>query len=213
MMHRAITLTLVCILTATAPKLAHAAKTSPSPEDSLDTPKPATVPSTEELERAGQVEMSVAPAEVGNKPQNPQAYYFRYRQSITVRGGIEQRFNDIGSPGSILSILYWFPRKDLRGIEGGADLQSDGSGTIHIASRNVVGKGRWRGFHKLGGGVRIVPSDQMVTFLRLKNWQLRMSGGVEYSISDPYTLRLDLDGTVSTERMAALLTFGVAWNW
>lgn len=213
MMHRAITLTLVCILTATAPILASAAKTSPSPEDSLDTPETTTVPSPEELERAGQVEISEPRSEAGGKSQTPQAYYFRYRQSITVRGGIEEKFNDIGSPGSILSVLYWFPRKDLRGIEGGADLQSDGSGTIHIASRNVIGKGRWRGFHKLGGGVRIVPSDQMVTFLRLKNWQLRMSGGVEYSISDPYTLRLDIDGTLSSERMAALVTLGVAWNW
>jgi len=212
MMHRAIILTLVCILTATTPIIASAAKTSPSPEDSLDAPEATTVPSPDEIERAGQVEMS-EPQSEGSKPQNTQAYYFRYRQSITVRGGIEEKFNDIGSPGSILSVLYWFPRKDLRGIEGGADLQSDGSGTIHIASRNVIGKGRWRGFHKLGGGVRIVPSDQMVTFLRLKNWQLRMSGGVEYSISDPYTLRLDLDGTASIERLAALLTLGVAWNW
>lgn len=212
-MHRAITLTLVYVLTVSAPTLARAAKTSPSPEKSLDSREDTTVPSPEELARAEQVEISEPPAQTAAQQTNTLSYYFRYRQSITVRGGLEERFNDTGSPGSVLSVLYWFPRRDLRGIEGGADLQSDGVGTIHIASRNVVGKGRWRGFHKLGGGVRIVPSDQLVTFLRLKNWQLRMSGGVECSISDPYSLRLDLDGTLSTERMAALLTLGVAWNW
>ncbi len=205
---------LAAMLAAILSTSAWAAKPAPSPEDSLDTPAaPPTAALPAELERARQVQVTQPPAELNTETAREQAYFFRFRQSITVRGGLEERFNDIGSPGSVLSVLYWFPRKDLRGIEAGADLQSSGNGTLHFASRSVVGNGRWRGFHKLGGGVRVVPTDQLVTFLRLKNWQLRMSGGVEYSLSDPYTLRLDLDGTISTELMAALITFGVAWNW
>lgn len=198
---------IACLVASNAAK---AAITQPSP-DEVTNESPSEPATEEEIARARELELSPAPEPKTEKLSD--RYFYKYHNAITVRGGIEERFNDLGTVGSVLSVLYWLPRRDFRGIEGGADLLSDGAGTFHLASRTLVGRGRWRAFHKIGGGVRIVPSDQLVTFLRLRNWQIRIGGGAEYTISDPISLRVDLEGTFTVEKLAGVLTLGASWSW
>lgn len=166
----------------------------------------------EEIERAGLVHITQPPPLKARAPEEAD-YFYRYRHSLTPRLGLEERFNELSNPGPVLGVLYWFPRHDLRGVEAGMDLNRDGEGVLHLASRNLVGDGKFRWFYKLGGGIRIVASDQMVTFLRLRNWLLRPGGGFEWTLSDPISLRFDLDGILSTERIAMNLTAGLSFSF
>lgn len=140
-------------------------------------------------------------------------YFFRYRHALSFRAGMEIAPSDLNNPGPLLGLMYWFPLQDLRGVEVGADLGRDGNGTLHAAYRHMLGNEKLRWFYKLGAGIRIVAKDQLVTFLRLSNWQFRASGGLEWTISDPLSFRADLDGIMASERPVIQVTIGLALAW
>jgi hypothetical protein len=192
----------------------HAATPKPNielSEESLQTPVSST-PSPEEVQRANQVRLREA--DPLSKVSTANDYFFRYRRAITLRAGSFHRLNNLPEPGGLISVLYWFPLKDLRGVELGADLvvhDQQESGTIHFASRHVYGNDRFRGFYKFGGGIRIVPDEQLVTFLKLANWQMRLGTGFEYAVLDPVSIRLDVESAVSTQFISLMATLGLAF--
>ncbi len=173
-------------------------------------PKPAegSTPTHEEAERAQTVFATPAPPLTAANAQDVD-YFFRYRNALTIRGGLE----DVESPGPVLGVLLLYSTQMLRSFEAGADLTRDGNGTLHFAIRHLLGREKVRWFYKYGAGIRIVASDQLVTFLRLKNWQLRVGGGFEWTLSDPLALRIDLEGIAGSEKLNALGTIGLAFAW
>lgn len=196
-------------VTLFVPTATFAAKTQPSPdftkEKNRDTPA-----TTDETDRAKLVHITPPPLTARRQLEDSE-YFYKFHHSISARAGAEESFSDIENPGPLFGFLYAFPLKDLRGVEAGVDLSRDGNGTLHFASRSFSGTERFRWFYKLGGGIRIVASDQLVTFLRLKNWQARLSGGFEFTVSDPVSLRVDVDSVFSIEGLKLLATLGAAF--
>ncbi|CAN5453323.1 hypothetical protein BH10BDE1_BH10BDE1_07280 [soil metagenome] len=170
-----------------------------------------SVASPDEIERAKLVHPS--PAEPIHLRPTENDYFYRYHRALSVRGGSEVALNDLENPGPTLGLLYWYPLRDQRGLEAGVDLSRDGFGTIHLGSRTVVGNERFRWFYKWGAGIRIVASDHLVTFVRPRNWQLRADGGFEVTLSDPISLRFDLDAIYGIERSVVDATLGLAFAW
>lgn len=191
------------------PSIAFAAKTPTAP-DLSEQKQPDAPPTVDELERAKSVNVTPAPP-LPPETADPDAYYHKYRQSLSLRAGPEWSFNNIQAPGLSLGILYAFPSKDRRGIEAGADLNPEGSGTLHIARRELVGNEKFRPFYKYGIGVQIIGSDQLVTFLRLKNWQLRGSGGFEWTTSETTSFRCEIEPILSTEKLKVIVAIGAVF--
>lgn len=188
---------------------AFAAKSPVAPD--LSDVKNTEVPATqEELDRAKIVHITEAPP-VPPRPAEASDYYYKFHNSVSLRAGAQLKLNDLGNPGVTLGLLYAYPLADLRGVEAGADLNSDATGTLHFSRREMVGNEKFRWFHKYGLGVRVVGSDQLVTFLRLRNWELRGGGGFEWTTFDPMSFRLDLESMLSTENIKFLATIGVAF--
>ncbi len=168
-------------------------------------------PSSEEIERANLVNVSNAEPVRRTDVQND--YFYRYRNSISVRSGAEVWLQDLKNPGPLLGVLYWFPLKELGSLEVGTDLARDGFGTIHAGLRSIVGFERFRWFYKWGFGIRVVASDQLVTFVRPRNWQLRAGGGLEVTLADPISLRFDLGAIYGFERSSVDATVGLSFAW
>lgn len=202
--------TLVIAAAISAPEFSQATKTRPSPED-IDQVESESEATPDEIHRARLLDLSPAPPLPPTKFQND--FVYKYRHTLAARAGVRARLSDPSNPDSLLSLLYWFPLRNLRGAEIGADLDGDGTGALHFAARWTIGDGKWRWLYKFGGGIRIVPSDQLVTFLRLKHWQARIGGGFEYLVSDPFGLRVDLEGLATTEYTACIATLGATWAW
>lgn len=140
-------------------------------------------------------------------------YFYRYHQAIALRAGGEVSLSDLQNPGPSMGILYCFPLRTLPSLEVGVDLSRDGFGTIHTGSRTVLGNEKFRWFYKWGAGIRIVASDQLVTFVRPRNWQLRAAGGFEVTLTDPVSFRVDLDAVYGFERSLVDATMGLAFAW
>lgn len=188
---------------------AWAAKTPTAP-DLSDAKHPDVPPTAEELERAKIVNITPAPP-IERQLLEPDAYYYKFRNSLSLRVGAEWTLSDLQNPGLGFGVLYAFPLNGLRGVEAGADVSADGNGTLHFARRNVIGNERFRWFYKYGAGVRIVGSDQLVTFLRLRNWQARLGGGFEITTSDPVSFRVDVESMIGTESVKAAATVGAVF--
>ncbi len=191
----------------------HTGMTStPPPVLDLSEPEEQSVPaSPEEIERANQVEITTPPP----LPQQAreQDYFYRYRQALTVRGGALIELNNVETLGSNFGFQYRFPFASSQRVEIGADLLNEGAGVLHASRFHFSDDSRMRWFHKYGIGIRIVPAQQLVTFLKLANWQARLGGGLEWTIADPFSFRMDLEATLSTEKLAALATVGAAYGW
>lgn len=180
-----------------------------STEIELDTKEDSSSQATpEEVERARTVHASPAPPVHFDSTRDAE-YFYRYRNALTIRGGMEEARD----PGPLLGFLYLFSTKNLRSFEAGADLIRDSNGVLHFSVFNLSGRDRFRWFHKYGLGIRVVAEDRLATFLRLKHWTLRAGGGFEYSLQDRMALRFDLEALASTQKLDAQGSVGLSFAW
>jgi hypothetical protein len=199
---------LVMFLLATSVSLA----ATPPPSPDLTEPKDNSLPATaEEIDRARQVELTEPPPRKQTLLESD--YFYHYRQALLVRGGVVMDLNKADTLGSDFGFQYRFPFKNSQRIEIGADLLNEGAGVLHAARFHFLDDSRMRWFYKYGLGIRVVPAQQLVTFLKLANWQGRIGGGLEWTIEDPFSIRFDLESTISTEKLTAISTIGVTYGW
>lgn len=217
MKKRGITNSILAVLSGVLISLtAQATPHAPSPNLSV-TKEVSAPPTEEEIERARSVNVSVPPASRRHGGAEADSFFFRYRKALAFRAGSNWSLSDLAHPGPVFGFMYWSPSEslteDFRGIETGADLNRDGTGTLHITYRGIEGRERFRWFYKIGGGIRIVPADQLVTFVRPRNWQARAGTGVEQTLWDGKSLRFDLESILSTEKSELLATLGLSFGW
>ena len=142
-------------------------------------------------------------------------FFYPFRKALTVRGGFIAATKEIDAKNtySIIGIQYLFPTRKLLSIEVGADLLSDGKGVLHGARRWEFSRGRTRPYFKGGAGVQVIPKEQLVTFLKLSNYQLRGAAGFEYSINTTQSARFEFELTAGTHVMQAIASFGYVFGW
>lgn len=192
---------------------AHAAKTLGSPdlddaENAVDRPE-----NEEEMRRTVDI---APPPPLPDGYEKRQEYFHKYHQALTAHIGLvyDTKAADVGT-GMLTRVgaQYLFQTKDRFALEGGADLLTDGSGSIQLAQRKIWGQSRFRPYIKAGAAVRIVPSDQLATFLKHENYQARFAGGFERLVKDPYGARVELELMVSARSQAASLLLGGVWSF
>lgn len=188
------------------------AVTSPPALDLSENEEPSTAATPEEINRSHQVELTQPPP-VRISTQESDDYYYHYRQALSLHGGLSANISDFQNPQSIIGFQYRFAYPENGRSEVGADLLTSGSGLLHASRFFFSEDGRFRFFYKYGVELRVIPSEELVTFLKLVNWRARIAGGLEWNAWNSVGLRLDLEAHIGTsERFLTLLT-GFAYSY
>jgi hypothetical protein len=143
-------------------------------------------------------------------------YFYRYRHGVFAYAGMladSQASADGSAALGLFGASWSFPTEELKIYEFGVDFLSDVTANAHFARRFDFSRSRLRPFATLGAGVRVVPSDQLVTFLRFQNYQLRASAGIEDTIWDPLNIRTEIQTSVSGHSVQAGLILGLNWGY
>jgi hypothetical protein len=150
-------------------------------------------------------------------PQYHTVFFYPYQCSMSPRLGALYDLKN-SSDGQqidyIVGFNYMFHSVTSRHIEIGADLFSIGLGRLHGGWRWIYQEhSRFRPFSKLALGLEYDGAEGLGSFLDFGNYQVIATGGLEYMIIDPASLRLDLDVTFSRDRLFTSLTIGYSWAW
>jgi hypothetical protein len=147
--------------------------------------------------------------------QDREDFFYRYRKALSIRAGLLAATKEIDAKNSytVMGVQYRFPTHNLLSFELGADLLSDRQGVLHVARRWEFSRTRNRPYFKGGLGVQVVSQEQLVTFLKLSNYQLRGAAGFEHSVNEKQSVRFELEIASSTNLIQALMTFGYVFGW
>ncbi len=190
-----------------------AANASPSP-DFFDTPVEEQPPTQEQLERGASVDIAPEP------PASPGAarkigYFHKYRHGLSGQINSVYDTREPADSGPLVrgSLNYLFNDDQLRSYEASVDLLSNGTGSLALARRWIFSRTRFRPFTKAGFAVIIDPNDQLATLLKVEHYQARASLGFEMLVSNPISLRLELEGAVGTTALQVIAGGGLVWAW
>ncbi len=189
-----------------------AAKETPIPN--LEDPPPSE--ENVEVDPAKRDAVVISPAPPERPDANRPSFFYRYRNGLSPMFGIAydtRASNDEPGILTVMAIRYLFASESLSSFEAGAELLSNGSGAFQIQKRIDYSRTKFRPYTSLGGGIRIVPKDEVATLLRYEHLQLRGSAGLEYFTTDPISARIDVTGIVTTKSPQAQLTLGATWAW
>jgi hypothetical protein len=190
-----------------------AANASPSP-DFIDVPAEEK-PMTQDQKALG-ASIDIAP----QPPASPDAvrkigYFHKYRQGLSaqINAVYDTREPAESKPLTRGSLNDLFSDDQLHFYEAGADLLSNGTGSLSLARRWIFARTRLRPFTKAGFAVVLDPNDELRTFLKVEHYQARASFGFERLISDPISVRFELEGAVGTTAVQVIAGVGLAWAW
>lgn len=140
-----------------------------------------------------------------------------YRKALTfgAGSGYDTAEAEESEPGVVhlLSAQYLFGRPDRTLWEGGANLLSDGSGSLHVSRRFIYSQSRLRPYSKIGVGIRIAPEDKLVTVLEFEHYQLRAASGFEFSTRLNTSVRAETELVASGHSIFAGVMLGHVWAY
>ena len=199
------------LATATCPGLAGASTPPPAPD--LTTELKAEEPATaEELKRAQQVEITTPPP-ARLRMDHTQDYFYHYRQALSFHGGVSSNLADPANLSSTVGFQYRFSYPQQNRAEVGADLLTSGTGLIHASRFHFLDDSRFRFFYKYGLEIRVVPSEELVTFLKLVNWRARLAGGFEWNTWGSVGIRLAFEAHIGTTERTLTALGGLAYSF
>jgi hypothetical protein len=205
---------LVLVMATWPAASAHAATDKPNP-DFTEPSSSEDETRQEDLDRLRSLDIAKPPpAPPGERV--PLEYFHRYRQGLTLRlGSIYDTDPAKGSsPGFLGGAQYVFASANLlRNYEAGFDLLSDGTGVMHAAFRFPYSRTSFRPYTKAGAGIRLVPEDRLITFLRYQNYQIRGAAGFEWTIDDPVSIRLEAEAAIGMEQIQASVNMGAVFSF
>ncbi len=143
-------------------------------------------------------------------------YYYRYRQSLTLRLGGMFRRNLPEEQDETFSVigLQFSLKTDHQSIyEIGADMLSGAQGAVHLARKWVYGDSRFRPFTKIGLGLIVEPKNNLASVLKYEKLLLEGSWGFEHLFADPQSIRIELEAAAGRENLQGTLLLGYVWAW
>ncbi len=194
-----------------------AAPTSPDVDAATSAHSEPESATNDEVQRAKELDWTM-PKESEEKladRASAREFFYHFRKSLSAMAGPAYRTDAIQDPDTQLSLNYWQHPTDGASLEAGADLMSDGTGALHISKRDNQGRGRLRSYYKYGLAIRIVPNEQLVTFLKFQNWQLRGSAGAEWQWpwGKSWSLRSELGINLSQGRIQIPILIGATTSF
>lgn len=143
-----------------------------------------------------------------------EARYYPYRQALTFRGGYASDFPKTNFDEIVLGFLYMFPKFLSPKLEAGADLLEESRGHLHVGLRWIAWeKSYFRPSGKLSLDHLAEAEERLATLTRVDNYYVRVSGTLEYTVWNPYSLRLEHEVLVNLDRTWQIMTLGVSRGW
>ncbi len=119
--------------------------------------------------------------------------YYIARQSLALRLGQ-------ADGQTVIGFLFQFPKFLSPKFEAGADALEDGDGHIHLAFRWVERERKYfRYSYKAAVDHFMEPKDGLATFASLENYYARGGVAIEYTVWNPYSLRLELEALANID--------------
>ena len=114
----------------------------------------------------------------------------------------------------LLGVHYMLPNQNGRHWEVGVDAINNGTGRLTLGKKFVSNhNGASRPYFKVAAGVKLDPSEQFNTILKLDFYQLRVATGFEYFLAHPISARVDFEGFVTTKSSGIQVVMGYSWAW
>lgn len=206
-------LALLCLITITISTSEFAVAATPPPAPDLTFKRTEDPPATpEEIQRAHDVKITEPPPN-RVRVDTSRDYFYKYRQALSLHGGLISEVRDIASPTSAIGFQYRFQFPENGRSEIGADLVTSGNGLVHASKFYFLEDSRFRFFYKYGLEVRVVPSEELVTFLKLANWRVRLASGFEWNTWQAIGIRLDLEAHVGVNEQFISTLLGAAYSF
>ncbi len=144
-------------------------------------------------------------------------YIFPYNQSLSPRYGIvfdQETFSNRQLPDYIIGVNFMLPSDDHIHWEVGADVRSNATGRLNVGYKYVINyKSSLRPYGKVGFSMLATPKDGIASILRLTNYHALIAFGIEDTLTDPLSFRMDIELVAGSEQIAAFLCFGYVWSW
>lgn len=206
-------LTLVLFVTFAVSSVAHAIPNSPALDFENPSPPPPEATESDDVAKKAAIDITEPPPPTFERSEAE--YFYPYRHALSFRGGaVIDSGNGQAGPIGLMGVQYLFPISNpLRQIEIGADLLSSSNGSIHAAQRFIHSRARLRPYSKMGLGIKIVPSEQLTTFLKYQNFQIRGATGIERLVYKTTSLRAELELVAGTVGIQGIATLGYVWAW
>lgn len=193
-------------------KQSWAAKEDPSP-DFTEAPEPKDgLDQQNGNERLESVDIAKPPPLILRHQEKE--YFYPYSRTLSARlGGVfdSQNFSNNGIL-LLAGVSYLYRRLQNEYYDIGFDIRNDPFGTIHAERRWISGRAAARPYMKAGLGLNLVPSDQLATFLKIKNYQIRGAIGIEKIFIPPMSFRYEFE-ILQGESTTIILSGGYSWGW
>ena len=219
-----LTLVLVALSSTLVSSSAFAAKETPSPD--LNEPEQQKEPATHVDEFTRQSVDIVVPPPIDRLAlqREETAYFHPYRYGLTVYIGqltdtaATNISDNSSSTPQMAGVQYLWRAKSGVNYEAGADLFTDGTGSLQIARRYIMGQDAFRPYWKWGVGLWINPPDQLAAFVNFGHLRLLGAGGFEYHLFGHSSVRLEVEGGFGPPTSTALPVqlagrLGWVWSW
>ncbi len=146
--------------------------------------------------------------------QKDQEYFYPYSRALSARFGatVDTQKKSDSTVLYLGGVIFLYRLRPNEFYDFGFDVRSDSNGTIHTERRWIFGRAKTRNYIKAGVGLNLVPDDQLATFLKFKNYQIRGAVGFERTFYNPMSLRYEFELLVG-QGIGAILSFGYSWGW
>ena len=147
-------------------------------------------------------------------PEAKNTDYFPFRQALTFRTGVATEPETKKLKDRIVGFQYLFPKFLSPKLEGGADVHEDGKGHLHVGIRWIFReKTYFRPSLKAALDHLVKGNENLATWVKIDNYFLRGGGAVEYTFSNPYSVRLEAEVFVGTKEFGQEYTLGLSRAW
>lgn len=140
--------------------------------------------------------------------------YYSYQQALTFRLGLATDTDAFNPSQLVMGFQYLLPKFLSPKFEIGADAIDRGRGRVFGGLRWI---GNERGFFrpsvKLSLDHLFEGSKGLSTLAHHENYFARASATLEWMVSAPVSLRLELEGLANVDTSSVVLTVGASRNW
>lgn len=141
-------------------------------------------------------------------------YYYPFRKHFTGGGGFGG-FIPKQTSVSFFATYGWI-YSNLAFLETSGEIYSGGqvNGGFEVRYLKFSNKTRTRPFWTAGGALLYASKDQLVSFLKLENYELRGTLGIDYTVGSVFALRAEARlGFALSGGFRDRLTVGLVWPW
>jgi hypothetical protein len=196
---------------------AAAAKSTPSPDfDDHEYQEEMATDPTEDQSRRETIDIAEPPPASPGSPRPKGGFFYRYRHALTLNAGMFDTaisHDEIPRFLPFLGLKYRHLNQNRRMYEAGIDIFPTNSAAASFSWFFSRSRTRFRPHFRIGGGLDIVPVEQLTSVLRLSNYHLRSAVGFEHMFWNGKSLRFEMESIATLNYLHAAANVGYVWAW